>query len=746
VSRFSVDTAFRAFDAFSATMRKMEAAGAHLAKSLKNQFAGVNSMLGSVHNGIKRAGAVTVAAGVVGAAGLGKMVAVGAEFEKTMIGAAAKFDPSIRQGTAAFAALEETAARVGATTEFNATQSAEALKALASAGFTADQAVKALPRTVDLATASEIDLGAAADIAGKSLGAFNLKTDDAVQLSKNLERVTDVMARTADATSASMEGLFESIKEGGPVATTAGASMETFMALAGQLANAGIEGSVAGTMLKNMFLTLSAPTKEAAAGLKKLGVETRDAKGNLLDTVTILSQLQKATATLGKADKAGALEGIFGKIPIAGISALLDNGIDKVGDLQTKLQGAGGATAKMAGIMRDATRGDIDGFTSALEGVSIAIFQVARSPLRHIIQLVTAWVTANTQFVASKFNQYISWTIQNLPLLVDWLVKIVKGVFIFYAVAAAVRVATVALAAYGLVTKAAAVVTGFLAAMTLQSRVMYVLMTAALWADTAATYASTAAKAIWNGLTSVGMFTVGLFVTAMQASTYTTAANTAITWLSSAARSAWSAITGTAAAIQAAWNAGTLIATIRQGALTAATWLGVAASAAMNATLLANPYVLIGIAVVAFIGYLLKLLGAWDAVSNAVKKFGSWAMSYIGPVVDKVKALVGFIKQTSDALDGLTGGVPGMTPPPGGEGGATGFRMDMDSMVQQPFSVVPAAAMPMPMAIPEAHAKVDVNLTLPAGAQAETKTSGSKNVSVRISNSGGGIVPQPSPA
>jgi len=745
MSRFSVDTSFRAIDGFTASMRKMETGGARLARSLKSQFGAVNSTLGGVHNGIKKAAAVTATAGVIGAAGMAKMVSVGAEFEKTMIGAAAKFDPSIRQGTKAFAELEETAARVGATTEFNAQQSAEALKSLASAGFGATQAISALPRVVDLATAAEIDLGTAADIAGKSLGAFNLKTEDAIQLSKNLERVTDVMARTADATSASMEGLFESIKEGGPVATTAGASMDTFMALAGQLANAGIEGSVAGTTLKNMFLTLSAPTKEAAAGLAKLGVKTKDAKGNLLDTVTILQQLQAATAGMGGADRAGALEGIFGKIPIAGISALLDNGIDKVGDLQGKLQQAGGATAKMAAIMRDATKGDIDGFTSSLEGVSIEIFKVARAPIRNIVQGTTAWVTANTKLVGSKAKEYIAWTIKNLPLIVVWLKTIGKGIVVFYAMSLAIRAATIALTAFQVASRIAAAITTVLSIATSRSWIMYGLMTAALWLDTAATYASAAAKGIWNGLQWIGLAAVAALGAATNAGTISTAANTAVTWLASAARTAWTAITGLGTAALAAYNAGTLLSTIRMGALAAVTWLVNAASAALNIVLLANPYVLIGIAVVALIGYLFKLLGGWDLVSEAVKKFGTWAMSYIDPVVSKVKALFGFVSKTAEALGSLTGDnlgipIPGEEPLPGS---AQPFRMDLDSAAMQPNTTSPMAGVSHAIQESTTTNKVELEVKVPQGVSAEAKGGGGKNVSVKVSNSGAGVAPIP---
>jgi len=416
--KFSVEAIFKATDRFSRPVAAMQGQTERFQKSVRQSAISTDSVMRGVGRGVKAvAGAVVVATGVAAVA-LKEVVDTGATFEKTLVGAAAKFSPEIRKGTAEFERLRQTAEDVGASTEFNAQQAAAGLKDLASAGFGVNQAIAALPGVVDLATAAEVDLAAASEIAGKSLGAFGLKTEDATQLGINLARVNDTLSRTADATSASIEGLFESIKEGGPVATTAGASIETFLAMAGRLSEAGIEGSSAGTTLKNVFLSLAAPTNEAAAALKKLKINTIDPKTkNLRDMVDLFGELEAKTSKMGTGEKAATLEKIFGKIPIAGVSALLDGGTDK----------AGGSTAKMAAIMRDTTQGDIDGFTSAIDGIKIAIFGVVSGPLRGILKGISEWASANRELIASGVEGFFARIGQLARAVAPLLAKFFEG-------------------------------------------------------------------------------------------------------------------------------------------------------------------------------------------------------------------------------------------------------------------------------------------------------------------------------
>ncbi len=646
-NKFSVEAIFKATDRFSDPVRKMQRDFERFAKGAASGLRGANDIVDGFASGLKKVGLAAVGATAVASVALKEVVDTGAQFEKTLVSAAAKFSPEIRQGTAEFERLRKTAEDVGAATEFNAQQAAAGLKDLASAGFGVNQAIAALPGVVDLATAAEVELSAASEIASKSLGAFGLKTNDATQLGINLARVNDNLARTADATSASIEGLFESIKEGGPVAASTGASVETFMALAGQLSEAGIEGSNAGTTLKNVFLSLSAPTNEAANALKKLGVTTKDSKGNLRDVIDIFGDLEKKTAKMGTATKAGTLEQIFGKIPIAGVTSLLDAGSDKIRALRVELEHAGGSTARMAAIMRDTTQGDIDGFTSAIDGVKIAIFGVISGPLRGLLKGMTDWIGANRELVATKVNEFL----EKAPALlsafssglkegfagvkpviegalgpfrsfVDLLVgkaekdpvgsarelgKTVAEIGIaFGGFALATKAAAGATFLYEMATTAASmasfvwggIVRGLTAAIgfyelaskagvgaTIAMSFASKLATADAILNTGATWANQAAAWARNAALEIGTLATTEITAATIVNTVKTGLNTAATWAKQAAQFAVNAITKAGTTAVELYTAATSAETIKSGLSTAAAWARQAAQVAKNAAL-----------------------------------------------------------------------------------------------------------------------------------------------------------------
>lgn len=447
-NRFTVDSIFRAVDNFTAPMKRMQDRTDKFIEATEKGLARVDKFNDRISGGIKRAGAIAAGAAFATGAIVKDIVDTGKEFDRTLVAAAAKFDPEIKRGTDGFERLRLAAEDIGEKTEFNAQQGAEALKALAASGFKANQAIAVLPNVVDLATASEIELGAASEMATKALGAFNLKSEDSATLTKNLSRVTDVMAMAAGKTEASMEGLFESIKEGAPLATTAGASMETFIAMASTMAGAGIEASKAGTTLKDVFLALASPTSKATKQLKKFGVTTVDKDGNLRDVVDVMGDLEGKLAGLGTGERAKALEKIFGRIPIAGVAAMLDKGTDSIRKLRDELEHSEGATKKLADTMRDTVAGDIDGFTSAVDGVKIALFSANEGPIRDVIQSMTKWVAANKELIVQNVGDAVKWIGDNLPQIVTWVGRIAKGVAAFYAFSTAVKTMTLAIEGY----------------------------------------------------------------------------------------------------------------------------------------------------------------------------------------------------------------------------------------------------------------------------------------------------------
>lgn len=425
--RFSIDAVFRAVDKITAPVTRMQNRVSKMTRSMERGFRRLNKVV-SKFGGLAKKGAIA-ATGALALLSVAMVstVATGAEFEQTLVSAAAKFPGEVRKGTEAFEKLSEAAKKTGATTEFSASQSAQALNFLAMAGLNVESSIAALPGVVDLATAANIDLGEATDVATDSLGAFGLATKDATQLGKNLARINDVIAKTTTTANTDVASMFETISKGAAVATAAGASLETFAALTGALANASIKGTVAGTTLKNVFTSLAKPSTEAQKVFKRLGVATQDSEGNMRDVIDVLGDIDKA---LGKSGTAGRLKDIttlFGKIPLAGVTTLLKTGTKQLKEYRKTLEGAGGASKKMADTMRDTVIGRFKGLMSAIEGVKIAIFDLSSGPLADVIDKMTAWVRANQNVIATNLGKWMAEIIASFSNIDKWLDKVIAN-------------------------------------------------------------------------------------------------------------------------------------------------------------------------------------------------------------------------------------------------------------------------------------------------------------------------------
>lgn len=440
---FSVSTRLSAMDRMSKVFKKIGKTGA---ASMGKIGRGVKKLNNGISGLIKNAGIAGKVGGVLLAGfsfaaiqgQISDTISLGMNFEKTMVGAAAKFPGQIRKGTEEFELLKKTAQEVGKTTEFTASQAAEGINFLALASFNAQQAMAALPGAVDLATASNTDLGQATDIATDSLGAFNLMTKDSIQLQKNLARVSDTMAKTSVTANTSIEQLFEAIRSGGPVASAAGVQIEQFSAAAGLLANAGIKGESAGTTLKNVFLRLQAPTSAGAKEFKKMGISLEDQNGNMKDFSLLLDEMNQRLPEGVK--RAAALNAIFGKIPIAGVNVLLNNGGQALRDYTAELQNAAGFTKTLADVMRDNTDGALREMNSAIEGLKIQLFE-AFAPT---MELVIKGITKFTKAVSKAFEMLGPFG----PILIDIVVAITAAVAVLGLLAGGIVVVSAAIAVF----------------------------------------------------------------------------------------------------------------------------------------------------------------------------------------------------------------------------------------------------------------------------------------------------------
>jgi TP901 family phage tail tape measure protein len=291
----------------------------------------------------------------IAAAGVATINAAG-NFEKSMNRVKA-----LSGATAAeFAALREQAIDLGSTTQYSASQAADAMGYLSMAGFDATQTLDALPGVLSLAAAGSIELADAADIASNILSGYGFAARD-------VGKVNDILAKTFTSTNTTLMSLGETFKYVGPVAASAGVKFEEISAAIGLMGNAGIQGSEAGTALRGAIARLLKPTAEVTKTLNQLGVTVVDSNGKLLPLVDIVRQLESAGA-----DTADMMT-IFGLEAGPAMQALVSQGSGALSDLTTKLMNAGGTASRIATTQMAGFNGSMDELKSAAEGLMIAV-------------------------------------------------------------------------------------------------------------------------------------------------------------------------------------------------------------------------------------------------------------------------------------------------------------------------------------------------------------------------------------
>lgn len=328
-------------------------------------------------------------------------VSIAVNFEQSI----ARLGAITRSGDDALLGLEQTARRLGETTQFSASEAASAMTFLGMAGFKTNEIISATPGMLNLAQAAGSDLAGTADIASNILSGFSLKADE-------MGRVGDVLSATFTTSNTTLQMLGDTLKYAAPVASSAGASIEQVAAMAGLLGNVGIQGSMAGTALRAAFLRLSAPPKVAADALANLGVEVKDLDGNLRSVPELLQELAQATEGLGSAERAEAIKQIFGSEASAGLTELLKQaGSGALDSYIQQLQQAKGTADTMAKKMSATTAGSLKRLGSALESVAISIGS-----------LLLPTIAAGAQLFAGMAS-WVSGAAQEYP----WLTKVIVG-------------------------------------------------------------------------------------------------------------------------------------------------------------------------------------------------------------------------------------------------------------------------------------------------------------------------------
>ena len=406
--------------------------------------------------------------------GLGvKAVSVGADFSSSMSKVYATMGITIEEinaGSEAVTMLKNAAKQCGETTQFSASQAAEALNYIALAGYDANDAVELLPKTLNLAAAGGLDLATATDLVTDACSALLLE-------GKDVDKLIDQMARTSQKSNTTVEMLGQAILKVGNTATFLSGGITEMNTALGLFANVGIKAEDGGIRLRNIILSLTAPSTDAAAAMLETVNVFDEATGAMRPLNEIFEDINGQLATMTQGERIAWISKVFNKTDIASVNSLIAATARNMDDLEVALSSAGietnsfnisltdladnfdtaataeeninkimdlagvsaeeagtiyqglnsvlnengtawddlaakiadcdGAAADMAKTLNDNLKGDIIILGSALEGLGISIAETQDTYIRGLVQELTGYVgQLNSAFKTDGFRGF----------------------------------------------------------------------------------------------------------------------------------------------------------------------------------------------------------------------------------------------------------------------------------------------------------------------------------------------------
>lgn len=323
--------------------------------------------------------------------------AIGAVFAAA-VGSAATFEKKIdyfgaitNASKADMQAVADKALSMSKTTIYSADQMADAFVEFGKAGIsTKDILGGVADATAQLAQAADINIGDASNIIVSTMATFHIKAKDAISIANEL-------AGAANASIIDVSDLATSLKYAGGVAEAAGVPMNSVVTALALLGNAGIKGSTGGTVLRQVMVSITAPTKAANAELVKLGINTKtgaslfvDAAGKLKPLDQIFEILRTHTEGLTQAQTLAATKVIFNSRALAGANILLKDGAAGFAAMNKQIQGV--SAADVASKRLDNLSGDLTRLKNSFKTALIQAGTPFQNTMRGIVQEVTKLV------------------------------------------------------------------------------------------------------------------------------------------------------------------------------------------------------------------------------------------------------------------------------------------------------------------------------------------------------------------
>jgi TP901 family phage tail tape measure protein len=265
--------------------------------------------------------------------------------------------------------LRETAEQAALDSGRNFGSVADTLGDLARAVGDAETAASTLKPTLDLATAGALDSAKAAEILTTTLTQFGLDASEAT-------RIADLLATGANATTASVEQLGNSLSYAAPLARQLGMNVDETVAAIGALADEGFRGERAGTALRNVLSALSDPASKFSTALDSIGIKTRNFNEVVVELARRGDEGKRALMALDSEARPAIL-------------ALVNSGATNIQRLSDSFARMEVTAASAAAKMRDNLSGAADQASVAFDNLRKELVEPLLEPLTDELQALS---------------------------------------------------------------------------------------------------------------------------------------------------------------------------------------------------------------------------------------------------------------------------------------------------------------------------------------------------------------------
>lgn len=351
-------------------------------RSAKNNIESVGDKVSGVGKSIESVGSTltkTVTAPIVGLATAA--IKTTADFQTSMSSVAAISGATGDE----LDQLTAKAREMGAKTKFSASESADAFKYMAMAGWKTADMLDGIEGIMNLAAASGEDLATTSDIVTDALTAFGLTASDSAHFA-------DVMAAASNNANTNVSLMGETFKYVAPIAGSMGYSIEDTAEAIGLLANSGIKGSQAGTTLRTIMTKLNGEIKLTGESLGEVTIQTTKSDGSMRSLQEILTDCRSAFSQLSESEQINAAKTLVGQEAMSGFLTLMNAAPGDIAKLRNALSEADGTAQSMATTMQDNLTGQLTVLKSSIEELAISFGTLLLPTVQNVVSHIQGFV------------------------------------------------------------------------------------------------------------------------------------------------------------------------------------------------------------------------------------------------------------------------------------------------------------------------------------------------------------------